>query len=244
MKINEIANLTGVTVRTLHYYDEIGLLKPSKITEAGYRLYDDSALLTLQQILFFRELDFSLNDIKEIMTTPHYDKDAALDKHKTLLIQKRNRLNRLIDLVDHTLKGENDMSFQQFDMTEIERAKKEYADEAKERWGDTPAYRESEAKTSSYDKAQWKTIDSQGSTILSEFGECHDLPADSKKAQELVKKWQDYITANFYNCTKEILSGLGLMYVADQRFTRNIDQYGKGTAKFMANAIAVYCKNE
>ena len=134
MKINEVAKLTGVTVRTLHYYDEIGLLKPSEVTEAGYRLYDSTALETLQQILFFRELDFSLNDIKEIMTNPNYDKANALTKHRELLLQKRNRIDDLIVLVDSTLKGESDMSFKQFDMTEFEAMKEKYSAEVKERW--------------------------------------------------------------------------------------------------------------
>lgn len=127
MKINEVSKLTGVTVRTLHYYDEIGLLKPSEVTSAGYRLYDNEALKTLQQILFFRELEFSLDEIKEIMSDPLYNRKDALAKQRELLMQKRIRLDGIINLVDKTLKGENDMSFKQFDMTEIEEARKEYA---------------------------------------------------------------------------------------------------------------------
>lgn len=242
MKINEVARLTGVTVRTLHYYDEIGLLKPSAITQTGYRLYDDGALDTLQQILFFRELDFPLNDIKEIMTNPHYNKAEALAKHRELLLQKRDRLNGLIDLLDNNMKGDKDMSFKQFDMAEIEANKKKYAAEVKERWGNSDAYAESEKKTSSYDEAQWKVLSGEGTAILHEFGENRSALPDSKEAQILVKKWQDYITANFYTCTKEILSCLGLMYIGDERFTKNIDQSGDGTAAFMAAAIEVYCR--
>ena len=241
MKINEVAKLTGVTVRTLHYYDEIGLLKPSETTEAGYRLYDSTALETLQQILFFRELDFSLNDIKEIIKNPNYDKANALTKHRKLLLQKRSRIDDLIALVDNTLRGEHDMSFKQFDNTEFEATKKKYAAEAKERWGNTAAYAESEKKTSSYDDSKWKILFGEGETILQEFGEYRDIKPDSKEAQALVKKWQDYITANFYHCTKEILSCLGLMYIGDERFTQNIDQNGEGTAAFMAAAIEAFC---
>ena len=240
MKINEVAKLTGVTVRTLHYYDEIGLLKPSQITDVGYRLYDETALETLQQILFFRELDFPLSDIKKIMANPHYNNAEALTKHKELLLQKR--LNDLIGLVDKTLKGESDMSFKQFDMTEIEANKKKYAAEVKERWGETAAYAESEEKTSKYDEAQWKLLSSEGETILSEFGKNRKLDPDSEVAQALVKRWQDYITSNFYHCTKEILHCLGLMYVGDECFTKNIDENGEGTAAFMAAAIEIYCK--
>lgn len=243
MKINEVAKLTGITVRTLHYYDEIGLLKPSKITDAGYRLYDSTALEILQQILFFRELDFPLNDIKEIMTNPHYDKAEALTKHRELLLQKRNRIDGLICLVDNTLKGNNDMSFKQFDMTEFEVTKKKYAAEVKERWGDTAAYAENEEKTRGYDRDQWKMLSGEGEAILREFGKNRDIQPGSNEAQSLVKKWQNYITANFYHCTKEILSCLGLMYIGDERFTKNIDQNGEGTAAFMAAAIEIYCKN-
>lgn len=124
MKINEVAKLTGVTARTLHYYDEIGLLKPDEITGAGYRLYDNTTLEILQQILFFRELDFSLKDIKEIMTNPRYDKEEALSKQRNLLLKKRKHIDNLISLVDNTLRGDIDMSFKQFEMTEFEAAKK------------------------------------------------------------------------------------------------------------------------
>lgn len=241
MKIHEVAKRTGVTVRTLHYYDEIGLLKPSEISDAGYRLYDSRALETLQQILFFRELDFSLSTIKEIMTNPGYDKTEALTRHKQLLLQKRNRLDKLIDLVDTTLKGENDMSFQQFDTTEIETAKKKYASEVKARWGHTAAYTENEEKVRSYDDPQWKQITGEGEVLLREFSKNRTIPPDSGEAQALVKKWQEYITLRFYHCTKEILSCLGQMYVGDERFTQNIDQYGEGTAAFMSAAIEAYC---
>ena len=158
MKISDVAKLTGVTIRTLHYYDEIGLLKPSEVTEAGYRVYNDTDLEVLQQILFFRELDFSLEDIRKIMQNPAYEKEGALRKQKELLLQKRRRLDSLISLVDKTLKGEQDMSFQQFDTTEIEEAKKKYAAEAKQRWGTTAAYAEYEKRrtvTATHSKKCW-----------------------------------------------------------------------------------------
>jgi len=244
MKINEVAKLTGLTVRTLHYYDEIGLLSPSKITESGYRIYDEHSLETLQQILFFRELEFSLHDMKEIMENPSYDKREALQKQKELLLKKRARIDQLVRLIDDTVKGENTMSFQEFDITEIEKVKEAYADEVKKRWGSTTAYAQSEEKTKKYDKKQWKFLNEEGASILKEFGTCRMLEADSVKVQQLVQKWQSYITANFYECTDEILSGLGKMYIADTRFTENIDKNGNGTADFMSRAIAIYCKKD
>ena len=242
MKVSEVAKLIGVTVRTLHYYDEIGLLKPSKVTEAGYRLYSNADLEILQQILFFRELDFSLSDIREIMLNPTYSRETALQNHRELLLQKRKHIDGLISLVDKTLKGDNDMSFKQFDTTEIKNARKEYAAEAKQRWGKSAAYIEYEEKVSAYNDPQWKLLNGEGSYILREFGENRHLDPASKEAQALVKKWQEFITANFYNCTKAILSCLGEMYIGDDRFTQNIDRYGQGTALFMATAIEIFCQ--
>ena len=236
-----MAKLTGVTVRTLHYYDEIGLLKPSEITESGYRLYDEAALESLQQILFFRELDFPLNKIKEIMIDPNYDKEFTLIKQKELLMQKRKRIDGLINLIDKAIKGENDMSFKEFDMTEIEASKVKYADEVKKRWGKTDAYKESESKTKNYDKDKWKEINDDAEGILNKFSEYRKLDPTDKEVQDLVERWKQYITDNFYNCTNEILSSLGLMYVEDERFKNNIDKNGEGTAEFMADAIEVYC---
>ena len=132
------------------------------------------------------------------------------------------------------------MSFRQFDTTEMEETRKKYAAEAKQRWGATAAYAEYEKKSAS--DAQQKMLDGEGAMILSEFGKNRPLAPDSAEAQALVKKWQAYITSNYYTCTKEILSCLGQMYVGDARFTQNIDQYGAGTAAFMAAAIEVYTR--
>lgn len=242
MKVSEVAKLTGVTVRTLHYYDQIGLLKPSQVTDAGYRLYSEADLEILQQILFFRELDFLLSDIQDILSNPAFDREAALQNHRALLLQKRSRIDNLISLVDQTLKGETDMSFKQFDASEFENSKQKYAEEAKKRWGSTDAYAQYEQKTKDYDDPQWKLLNGEGAEIMRQFGEIRHLDPASSEAQALVKKWQDFITANFYTCTKPILSCLGQMYLDDERFTRNIDRNGEGTALFMATAIEIFCK--
>ena len=241
MRISEVAKLTGITVRTLHYYDEIGLLKPSEITEAGYRLYSREDLEILQQILFFRELDFPLSQIKEIMNNPNYDKEEALKKQKELLIQQRQRIEGLIKLIEKRIEGDNNMSFKEFDTNEIEENKKKYAKEVKERWGTSKAYEESEKKTSSYNKEKWGDINQETSEIFKGFAELRNSDPGSEEVQELVRRWQKYITDNFYTCTNEILSGLGLMYVEDERFKENLDKNGEGTAKLMAEAIKIYC---
>ena len=241
MRISEVAKLTGITVRTLHYYDEVGLLKPSEITEAGYRLYSREDLEILQQMLFFRELDFPLSQIKEIMNKPNYDKEEALKKQKELLIQQRQRIEGLIKLIEKRIEGDNNMSFKEFDMNEIEENKKKYAKEVKERWGTSKAYEESEKKTSSYNKEKWGDINQETSEIFKGFAELRNSDPGSEEVQELVRRWQKYITDNFYTCTNEILSGLGLMYVEDERFKENLDKNGEGTAKLMAEAIKIYC---
>ena len=241
MKIQEAARLTGVTERTLRYYDRIGLLRPSGMTEGGYRLYDEDALRRLQQILFFRELGFPLAQIREIMDSPGYDMNEALRRHRLLLIAERDRLNGLIDLAERTLKGENDMSFDAFDRSGIDRQRDAYAEEARRRWGGTDAYAESEKKTAGYGKEKWASVEKEADEIFAAFAALRGHAPDEPDVQDLVARWQAHITRNYYACTKEILAGLGQMYTADERFIQNIDRAGAGTAQLMSDAIAVYC---
>lgn len=241
MQIKEFAKLTGVTVRALHYYDEIGLLKPSSVDEQnGYRFYDERCLERMQEILFYRELDFPLKEIRTILSSPEYDKKTALKGQKRLLILKKERLERLISALDDAMKGEN-ITMNAFDNSEFEAQREKYAAEAKEKWGETAAYREFAEKN--HTEEQQNAAFSGMENLMSEFAECKNSGAlpNGEKAQTLVKKWQDFITENFYTCTKEILSGLGEMYAADERFAANIDKHGDGTAEFMRNAIRVYC---
>ena len=243
LKINEAAKLTGISVRTLHYYDEIGLLRPDEVTETGYRLYGEPSLEKLQQILFFRELDFPLSEISKILNDPAFDRERALESHKRLLLMKRNRLDSLIALVDQTLKGESAMSFQEFDMSEIEAAQKQYAQEAEVRWGGTESYQESARRTKQYGKEEWARISAESERIYRAFSESKALLPGAPEVQQLVGEWQKLITRYFYPCTAEILAGLGQMYVGDERFTKNIDgKYGEGTADFISRAIVEYCK--
>ena len=244
MHIREFAKLTGVSVRTLHYYDEIGLLKPYFVDELnGYRFYDERCLERMQEILFYRELDFPLKDISAILASPDYDKQEALKEQKHLLALKKERLERLITALDSAMKGE-DLSMNVFDNSEFEVQREQYAKEAKEKWGSTAAYKESTEKTKDYAKEKWADVNAGMTAIMSEFAQCNNngFSSDSDAAQVLVKKWQDYITENFYTCTKEILAGLGEMYAADERFKANIDKHGEGTAEFMCQAIREYCR--
>jgi len=243
MHIKEFAKLTSVSVRTLHYYDEIGLLKPSAVDEQnGYRFYDERCLERMQEILFYRELDFPLKDIQAILSSPDYDKQNALKEQKHLLTLKKERLERLIMALDGAMKGEN-FTMNVFDNSEFEAQREIYAKEAKEKWGSTDAYKESAEKTKGYSKEKWNDITAGMTALMSEFAECRNdgFAPDSAEAQSLVKKWQNYITDNYYTCTKEILAGLGAMYVSDERFSANIDKQGEGTAEFMSKAIEFYC---
>jgi len=160
MHIREFAQLTGVSVRTLHYYDEIGLLKPSFVDEQnGYRFYDEHSLARMQEILFYRELDFPLRDIAAILSSPEYDKQTALTEQKQLLMLKKERLERLISALDSAMKGEA-ITMTAFDNREYEEKRSQYAKEAKEKWGGTAAYKESAEKTKDYSREKWNEITS------------------------------------------------------------------------------------
>lgn len=242
MHIKEFARLTGVSVRTLHYYDEIGLLRPAFVDEKnGYRDYDEKSLERMVEILFYRELEFPLKSIAEILSSPDYDKTAAICKQKELLKLKKDRLEKLISALDKAEKGEIPMNT--FNNNEYETARRQYADEAKQRWGNTDSYKESEKKTAGYSADKWGEVNAGLNAVLAEFASIKDVEApESEKAQLLVKKLQTYITDNFYTCTPEILAGLGQMYVADERFKSNIDKNGNGTAEYISESIKIYCK--
>ena len=239
MQIKEFAAYTGVSVRTLHYYDEIGLLKAAWVDEhTGYRFYDEGSLLRMQEILFYRELDFSLKTIAQILSAPNYDKTEALNQQKDLLILKKERLDRLISAIDSAMKGADVMKA--FDNSEFDR----YKAEAKEKWGKTEAYQEHTEKTKNYSRNDWQNAADGIGSILAEFSACmkDGNDAGSEVAQKLVGKLQDHITENFYTCTKQILAGLGQMYILDERFAENINRSGEGTADFVSRAIGIYCQ--
>ena len=242
MLIKEFADFTGVSVRTLHYYDEIGLLKPAIVDgQSGYRFYDENSLERMQEILFYRELDFPLKSICSILSSPDYDKEKALTEQKRLLLLKKKRLEKIITALENHQKGEQLMKA--FDNTEFEATRQKYEAEAKGKWGSTAAYAEYTEKAKNYSKESYQTMADGLDQIMKEFALCmsSEAASDSVEAQKLVKKLQNYITANYYTCTDEILSGLGQMYVADERFRKNIDKHGVGCADYISKAIAIYC---
>ena len=240
MTVNEVSKLTGVSIRTLHYYDTIGLLHPADITEAGYRLYDDTALERLQQILMFRELEFPLKEIKTILDSPNFDRTKALEQQIELLTMKKEHSEKLITFARGIkLKGVKNMDFTAFDTRKMD----EYAKEAKEQWGKTEAYKEFEEKTKDKTADDFNSIATGMMQLFTEFGQMKDKDTEDEQVQAQVKKLQDYITENFYACTPQILASLGKMYASGGEFTQNIDNVGGvGTAEFAARAIDIYCR--
>ncbi|MCR5356895.1 MAG: MerR family transcriptional regulator [Lachnospiraceae bacterium] len=240
MTVNEVSRLSGVTIRTLQYYDKIGLLKPAEYTESGYRLYDDTALEKLQQILLFKELEFPLKEIKEITESSDFDRNKALKQQIELLTLKKEHLEKLIDFARGLYrKGGKTMDFSAFDTSRID----EYAKKAKEQWGSTPEYMEYEKKTAGRSKEDQAAITNEFMKIFECFGSIRDSDPASKEAQELVKKLKDFISEHYYTCSDEVLLGLGKGYAAGGEFTENIDKAGgKGTAIFTDKAIRIFCK--
>ena len=236
--VKEVSRLTGVSVRTLHHYDAIGLLKPTAVTEAGYRLYDEQTLGKLQTILLFRELELPLKEIKEMLTAEHFDPMAALADQIRLLELRREKLDRLIEHARHIQNtGVMNMDFKAYDNKKLDA----YAQEAKKRWGHTDAWRESQARGKNADQ---ELRDADGlMDIFRRLGQFRQGDPAAPEAQELIAQLQQYICDHYYNCTNQILYGLGQMYAAGDEMNENIDRAGgAGTGDFARRAIEIYCK--
>lgn len=248
-KVKEVAQLAKISVRTLHHYDEIGLLSPRSISSAGYRQYTDHELERLQQILFFKEIGFSLQQIKGMLDSPDFDRKRALIAHKTLLIEKKQRFEKLIHTVDKTIQSiqggmemsQNEM-FEGFDMTRIEEHKQKYAAEARNKYGEAMMDKVEE-RTDAYTKNDWAGIMANWETIYQKVIAAMDRGAADHDVQKAIGELRQHITNHFYDCTPEIFRGLGELYVADERFTKNIDQYKEGLAVFLRDAMHIYCDN-
>ena len=235
MTVNEVSKISGISVRALHHYDQIGLLPATAVTKAGYRLYDESALERLQQILLFKALEFPLKEIKEILDSPDFDRSKALEQQIHLLELRKEHLQNLIDLARGIKAiGVKHMSFEAFDTRKID----EYAAQAKATWGKTDAYKEYEKKSEGRSEETQQKLNVEMMNIFAEFGKIKDLSPDSEEAAALAKKLQDHITEYYYTCTDKILLGLGAMYAGGGDLTTNIDKVGgEGTAVFACEAI-------
>jgi DNA-binding transcriptional MerR regulator len=237
-----VARLAGISIRTLHHYDEIGLLAPGERSDAGYRLYADSDLERLQQILLLRQLGLGLDEIARVLDEPGYDRLEAPIEQRRQLEQSRTRIDRLIAAVDRaisasqegrTMTPEESLEvFGDFDPAQ-------YEDEGKERWGDTDAYRESARRTKAYTKQDWLQIGVESDAINQAFIALMDagVPSTGPEAQAVAERHRGHISTWFYPCSPEIHAGLGQMYVMDSRFTENIDKAKPGLARYMSEAI-------
>lgn len=240
LSIGEVSRLTGLSVRALHHYDAIGLLRPTAVSPAGYRCYDDAALARLQRILLYRELRFPLEKIRQLLDHPGADPDEMLREQIRLLRMEQARLGRIIDAACELLEqGGKNMSAKNFEPFDTSR-QAAYRQEVIQRWGHTGAYQAFAAREAS---AQDQQAAGQAlMELFAELGALRHLPAQDARVQQLVARLQAHITAYFYPCTKEILRSLGEMYTADDRFRANLDRMGgESTADFAAEAIAVYC---
>lgn len=237
--VHEVSKLAKVSVRTLHYYDNIGLLSPTTVTEAGYRLYDDTALERLQYILLFRELGFPLKEIKKILNSSDFDRNRALEQQIELLTLKKEHLENLINFARGIKAiGVRYLDFSAFDTSKID----EYAMQAKATYGNTESYKEYEEKTKDKTNEEMQVLGDELMQLFVEFGQMKKQDAASDMVQMQVRKLRDYINDNFYTCTNKILKILGKMYSGGGSITENIDEAGgKGTAEFVAKAIEIFC---
>ncbi|MCK9351925.1 MAG: MerR family transcriptional regulator [Candidatus Paceibacterota bacterium] len=244
--VHQLAELAGVSVRTLHYYDQVGLLKPAGVKKNGYRYYDEPELLKLQQILFFRELDFSLEDIREILSSPSFDmKEALRDQRKAIEIRKK-RLTGLMQTIDKTLNKlnkkiimEDEELYGNFSKEEAEA----YAKEARERWGNTDAYKQSRERVKKMGKEGMKKVLEESGKLTLEIVECMKAgePATGERAQKLIARHYDGLRA-FYEPNLEMYTGLAEMYVADERFKKNYEKVAEGLAEYMREGMVCFAE--
>ncbi len=250
--VHELAELAGVSVRMLHYYDEIGLLTPER-EHNGYRVYEEKQLLLLQQILFFRELDFSLEDIKRIITSSDFTVLAALRDHRKLIRLKQQRLQKLLNTIDNTIKRMNKKTInnKQLAMNKRDGAElydafkdedvKHYQEEVKQRWGSTEAYKQSMAKVSKMTKAQMDELKQKQEALTRKLADAMDKDIASKEVQALVAEHYKGICF-FYDCPLPMYKNLAQMYIDDPRFTAYYEKYRLGLAKFLRDAIVYFCE--
>ena len=241
LTVGEAAASAGVSVRTLRHYDEIGLLRPARVSGAGYRLYGEGEMRRLERILFFKELEFRLEEIRAIMAHPEYDERTAIARQLALMKKRRERIELLIARLEDALDGEGPPEFEVLDMEEIEAMKRGYTQEIRERWGNSKAYAQSEKRHGGYGKADYAAMQAEMNALFAQFAAVRVMDPAHEQVQALVISWKAHITKWHYDCTDEILEGLGQMYASDERFKKNIDKAGEGTANCMSAAIAAYC---
>ncbi|CAN5265116.1 MerR family transcriptional regulator [soil metagenome] len=239
--IGKVADLSGVTIRTLHHYDEIGLLSPSGRSEAGYRIYEAQDLERLQRILFYRELGFTLQKIAAIVDDPQTDAAGHLERQRGLLTERIGRLQKMVAAIDYEMEARK----MDINLTPEERFEvfgdfdpEEHAEEAERRWGDSEAYKQSQRRVSEYTKEDWLKIKAEAEEIIARLAKIFKSGAvpDSEEAMDAVEAHRQHISRWYYDCTHEIHIGLGEMYVSDERFRANYDVHAPGLSEFIRDA--------
>ncbi|TDC82055.1 MerR family transcriptional regulator [Nonomuraea deserti] len=240
--VGQVARLAGITVRTLHHYDEIGLLTPGERTHAGYRRYTDADLVRLQQILLYRELDFGLDEIAVILDAPHTDELTHLRRQHELLTRKAERLHEVIAAVERSMQARTlNIALTPQDRFEVfgDFRPEDHEPEVQRRWGDTEAYAESRRRVASYTKADWLELKAEAAAITDDLvAACKaGLPADGDHAMDLAERHRGHINRWFYTCTHELHQCIGDLYVDDPRFRATFDELVPGLAAYVNQAI-------
>ncbi len=240
--VQKLAILAGVSVRTLHHYDEIGLLKPARVERNGYRFYTEPELLKLQQILFFRELDFPLSDIQRILSNPKFDMTKALEEQKSEIEKKKKRLTSLMMTIDKTIKKiKKEITMQDEELyNSFKEHEAKYEDEVKEKWGNTDAYKQSKERMAKMSKDDIINLKKGADIFMQEVVANMKFGPTSPEFQKLVDSSYNNLRT-FYEPNLEMFRGLANMYVDDPRFTAYYEKYAPGLAVFMRDAMLFYC---
>ncbi|PVZ11067.1 MerR family transcriptional regulator [Actinomycetospora cinnamomea] len=240
--VGQVAERSGVTVRTLHHYDEIGLLRPSRRSASGYRLYTDEDLVRLQHVVVYRRLGFSLEEVAVLLDDPEADVAAHLRRQRAAVMSRLDELAELVTAIDRALEAEvSGIQLTPEEQRELfgDDFKEEYQTEARERWGDTDAWRQSQQRTSQYTKADWQEIKAEGDEINARFVEALQTgePADSPAAVDAAEAHRQHITRWFYDCPAEMHACISDMYVSDPRFTKTYEDIAVGLAQYVRDAV-------
>ena len=236
--VKEVSRDTGVSVRTLHHYDAIGLLKPSQVTQAGYRLYDEKAVERLRMIVLYRELGFALRDIAGLLDAPDDARNAALTEQIRRMETRKRQLQTRIDMAGGLLlRGVRGLDMQGFEAGQID----DYAAQAQTLYGQTPAWQEYEQKSKGRSAADNRALGEEMMALFTRVGTLRHLPPDAPEAQAWAAELQAFITAHYYTCTPEILRALGNMYAGGGSMTGNVDRAGgEGTGAYAQAVISIY----
>jgi MerR family transcriptional regulator, thiopeptide resistance regulator len=247
--VGKVARMAGVSVKTMHHYDEIGLLPAPGRGESGYREYEDSDIERLQRILFYRELGFTLREIKAIVEDPNVDPKGHLKRQRRLLIERIERLRKMVAAIDKEMEAKKmDIKLTPEERLEVfgDFVPEDYEEEAGRRWGNTDAYKESQRRASEYTKEDWLKIKAEADENSANFARLFESGAapDGEEAMDLAEAHRMHITRWFYECGYEIHTGLGDMYVADERFRANYDEHAPGLSEFIRAAIHANAKRQ